>query len=106
MREPPLWAVPLACPASAGAALAEPTPARQDELRHLLLHDCGACHGLTLRGGLGPALLPQSLAGKDETALAEIVLRGVPGTPMPPWDPVLTGAEARWLVGLLKEGMQ
>ena len=39
-----------------GAAVAQdgPSAARQDELLHLLRQDCGSCHGLTLRGGLGP----------------------------------------------------
>jgi cytochrome c55X len=89
------WALPAA---------AEPSPARQAELRHLLLQDCGSCHGLTLKGGLGPPLLPGTLHDRDIEQLAETVLRGVPGTPMPPWAPELTEAEARWLVGLLKEG--
>ena len=51
----------------------------------LLKHDCGSCHGLTMKGGLGPPLLPDTLAGKDEEALAAIILDGVPGKPMPPW---------------------
>jgi cytochrome c55X len=89
----------------AGAAAAEPSPERQAALRHLLLQDCGSCHGLTLKGGLGPALLPEALAGKDAEGLAEVVLRGVPGTPMPPWAPELSAAEARWIAGLLKEGL-
>jgi cytochrome c55X len=92
------WALPA-------VAAAEPPPARQAELHHLLLQDCGSCHGLTLKGGLGPALLPEALEGKDIEHLAQAVLRGVPGTPMPPWAPELTEAEARWLAGLLKEGV-
>jgi mono/diheme cytochrome c family protein len=28
--------------------------ARQAELLHLLKHDCGSCHGMTRKGGLGP----------------------------------------------------
>ena len=61
----------------------EPDQARQSELIHLLVQDCGSCHGLTLKGGLGPALLPQNLADKDDEYLAEVILQGVPGTPMP-----------------------
>jgi cytochrome c55X len=87
-------------------ALAEPAPARQAELRHLLLQDCGSCHGLTLKGGLGPPLLPSALAGKDAEGLAQVVLRGVPGTPMPPWAGELDEADARWLAALLKEGVR
>jgi cytochrome c55X len=87
-------------------AAAEPSAARQAELRHLLLQDCGSCHGLTLKGGLGPALLPGTLKDKDAESLAQIVLHGVPGTPMPPWAPELSEREARWLAGVLKEGVR
>ena len=40
----------------------------------------------------------------DAAALVEIVLHGVPGTPMPPWAPELSAADAQWLVARLKEG--
>jgi cytochrome c55X len=93
-----VWSLP--------AMTAEPPPARQAALRDLLLQDCGSCHGLTLKGGLGPPLLPSSLAGKDAEGLAEVVLRGVPGTPMPPWAGELDEADARWLAALLKEGVR
>jgi cytochrome c55X len=33
-----------------------------------------------------------------------IILDGVPGTPMPGWRPLITEAEARWIAGTLKEG--
>jgi cytochrome c55X len=82
-----------------------PGPERQAELLHRLKHDCGSCHGMTLKGGLGPSLLPEALAGKDEAGLAAIVLHGVPGTPMPPWDVEISVAEAAWLVARLKQGV-
>ena len=83
-----------------------PTPVRQVELMTLLRHDCGSCHGLTMKGGLGPPLLPDTLAGKDEQALAGIILDGVPGKPMPPWRFELQPEEARWLVDRLREGLK
>ncbi|MDH5189379.1 MAG: cytochrome c [Rhodospirillaceae bacterium] len=83
---------------------AEPQPKRQGELIHLLIQDCGSCHGLTLKGGLGPALLPQSLADKDDDFLTDIILYGVPGTPMPPWEIEISKDEASWLVKRMKEG--
>ena len=86
-------------------ALAEPPPGRQDELLYRLRQDCGSCHGMTLKGGLGPALLPADLAGKDDGALVDTILHGRPGTPMPPWDFEISAAEAGWLVGQLKEGL-
>ena len=72
---------------------------------HRLLHDCGSCHGMTMKGGLGPPLLPDALADKDSEGLAGIVLEGVPGTPMPPWKTELTQEEALWLVERLKQGL-
>lgn len=81
-----------------------PDPKRQRELIHLLVQDCGSCHGLTLKGGLGPALLPHNLKDKDSEFLAEVILEGVPGTPMPPWNVEITELEAKWLVQRMKEG--
>lgn len=86
------------------ASSAEPSPERQQSLRHLLRHDCGACHGMRLTGGLGPALTPAALHGKSAVSLTATVLHGRPGTPMPPWQGQLTETEARWLVKLLTEG--
>ena len=57
-----LLATPFCCTAMPAAA--EPSPARQKELIHLVRQDCGSCHGMTLQGGLGPALLPATLADK------------------------------------------
>lgn len=92
--------------ALAGPALADsPSPERQAQLLHLLRHDCGSCHGLTMRGGLGPALSAQALAGKDAEVLTEIVLEGVPGTPMPPWRFELSREEAAWMIARLKSGI-
>ena len=78
--------------------------ARQAELRHLLLHDCGSCHGLTMRGGLGRPLLPEALADRSDAALAEVILQGIRGTPMPPWRDEMTPEEARWMVRELRRG--
>jgi len=84
---------------------AGPTPQRQAELRHLLLHDCGSCHGMTMRGGLGRPLLPEAIAGHSDELLAEIILHGIRGTAMPPWAGELTEEDAAWLVRLLREGV-
>ena len=91
---------------SAYAVLAAPpTSERQGALLHLLKHDCGSCHGLTMNGGLGPPLLPGDLNGKEEEDLVEVILDGVPGTPMPPWRFELSREEAAWMVHRLKEGL-
>ncbi|MBF0219022.1 MAG: cytochrome c [Gammaproteobacteria bacterium] len=80
--------------------------ARQAELRHLLLHDCGSCHGMRLEGGLGPSLKADRLAAWPTAALAATILAGRPGTPMPPWQPLLTAAEADWLALQLQQGVK
>ncbi len=95
----------LAAVAANAALAAEPPRERQRELLHLLRHDCGSCHGLTLKGGLGRPLLPQALAGRDAETLAGIILDGIPGTPMPPWRGILSRQDARWLARRLKEGI-
>ena len=77
---------------------------RQQELLHLLKQDCGSCHGLTLKGGLGPALLPENLIGKPASFLAYTILEGRPGTAMPPWKFLLKPEEAEWLAGVLVRG--
>jgi len=98
-----LWfAVCLAVPAAASGI----PPARQAQLRHLLFQDCGSCHGLTLKGGLGPALTPAALNGKSPTMLREVILNGRPGTPMPPWKSFMSRREAEWLVQELLAGVR
>jgi cytochrome c55X len=91
--------------AAAGEELAAPPDARQRELIRLLKHDCGACHGLRLTGGLGPALTPDALKDKPAENLVATIIAGRPGTAMPPWRPYLSDAEAQWLVARMREGV-
>jgi cytochrome c55X len=86
------------------AAAGEPAPPRRAELAHLVRQDCGSCHGLTLKGGLGPALTRDALRDKPPESLAATILYGRPGTPMPPWRAFITDAEADWVVRRLQEG--
>lgn len=72
-------------------------------LAHLVEQDCGACHGMTRKGGLGSPITAKALAGADPEALTTIILDGVPGTAMPPWRPLLTEDEARWIAEYLLE---
>jgi cytochrome c55X len=78
--------------------------ARERELDSLLTQDCGSCHGLQMKGGLGPALLPEDLAGKSAQYLSDVILEGRSGSAMPAWDAILTPAEARWIAERLLEG--
>lgn len=82
----------------------EVTSERRTQLRHLVLQDCGSCHGMTMKGGLGKALRPGDLAGLDEADLADVILDGVPGTPMPPWRGLVSLNEAVWIARALKTG--
>ena len=89
---------------AAAAASAGPTADRQRELVRLVRQDCGSCHGMTLAGGLGPPLLPERLSERGAAAMVQTILHGRPGTPMPPWQPFLDEAEARWIVDRLLAG--
>ena len=91
--------------ASAASAADGPAPARRAELLHLVRQDCGSCHGLTLKGGLGPSLEPAALAGKDAEQMQFVILRGRHGTPMPPWGAFLSEPVARWIVEQLRKGL-
>jgi cytochrome c55X len=104
-----LAAALVASAMAVGTAMAtadsSPSPERRAELIYQVEQDCGSCHGLTMKGGLGPALLPQSLADKPDDLLAEIIVNGVPGTPMPPWTFEIDRDEALWIVQQLKKGL-
>ncbi len=93
---------------SSSLALAQeppaPSPERSQELVRMVRQDCGSCHGLTLRGGLGPALLPETLRDKPPDGLKYTILLGRPGTAMPPWKTFLSEAEADWIVAQLLRG--
>ncbi|PKG83892.1 cytochrome C55X precursor NirC [Colwellia sp. 75C3] len=78
--------------------------ARKDQLTHIVQQDCGSCHGMTLKGGLGPALLPENLEGKPVLFLQHTILYGRTGTAMPPWKTLLTEQEALWISQQLKAG--
>lgn len=92
----------LALALTVTGALAEVSPERAGALEHMVLQDCGSCHGLTLKGGLGRPLTRDALANVDPEGLALIILDGVPGTAMPPWRPLLSEDEALWIATYLK----
>jgi len=83
---------------SASVMAKEPTEQRQQELQNMLLHDCGSCHGLTLKGGLGPSLLAEALVNKTDDFLVQTIREGRKGTAMPPWKPFMSKQETLWLV--------
>lgn len=73
-------------------------------LSEFVRQDCGSCHGLTLKGGLGSPLLPKDIAHYDKKTLTEVILYGVPTTAMPGWDGVIDRDEAEWIADALKDG--
>ena len=87
--------------AESGASIAA---TRRVELVKLVRQDCGSCHGLTLKGGLGPALLPEALKDKPADSLKSVILHGLPHTAMPPWQRFLSEADAEWIVFNLQKG--
>lgn len=87
---------------STSAMANEPSEQKQQELLNILKHDCGSCHGLTLKGGLGSPLLADTLVNKSDDFLVQTILEGRKGTAMPPWKPFLTKQEAHWIVQQLR----
>ena len=99
-RRRALPSVLLAAVAVASSALATET-LDPDALKRLVHQDCGSCHGLTLKGGLGPDLRPDSLAHYTVDVLRGVILDGIPDTAMPPWRPLMTEEEAEWVARYL-----
>lgn len=105
MRLSSLLALALACaPLLAGADTGAPAADRKQELIRLVRQDCGSCHGMTLKGGLGSPLLPENLRDKPAEGLVATVMQGRPGTAMPPWKAILSEREAEWIVAQLLAG--
>jgi len=113
MKVPPLLAhvavflgaaLVAAFASAAEAKPAAPEEQRARELIHIVRQDCGSCHGLTLAGGLGPALTPDALADKPFEGLVATVVSGRPGTPMPPFLGIVSEPEAEWIVDQLMRG--
>jgi cytochrome c55X len=91
---------------SIGAVQAELPVSRQSEILHLIRHDCGSCHGMTLKGGLGPPLTVERLGQRLTGELAGIIRNGIRETPMPPWEGILNDEEIAWMVKQLQQGLQ
>jgi cytochrome c55X len=79
---------------------------KKAELMHLLKQDCGSCHGMTMKGGLGPALLPETLAKTPNYILVNTIKYGRETLAMPAWNSILNDQEIQWLVDQLKEGIE
>lgn len=80
------------------------TDEKKAALVHMVKQDCGSCHGMTLKGGLGPALLQENLKDKPILFIQNTILHGRPGTAMPPWKTIITPEEAAWISQQLQQG--
>lgn len=89
---------------AATAHAAEPDSLRQRELVRIVRQDCGSCHGMTLKGGLGLPLTSAALRDKPFEGLVATVVYGRPGTAMPAWKTILSEPEAEWIVQRLMQG--
>ncbi len=98
------WPLLLALLVGAPATAQVPSAAREAQLVRMVRQDCGSCHGMTLAGGLGPALTREALADKPLESLAATIYHGRPGTPMPPWRSMLSADEAHWIAERLLAG--
>ena len=87
------------------SSLAEGSIDREQELQHLIKHDCGSCHGMTLNGGLGPALRIDALKDKPDELLFITIKEGRPGTPMPPWKSLLSDEDINSIIEILRKGV-
>lgn len=87
-------------------AMADVSPERAKQLVHMVIQDCGSCHGLTKNGGLGSPITSEALEGRDANDLALVILDGVPTTAMPPWRPLISEEEALWIANYLLKGSQ
>jgi cytochrome c55X len=88
---------------SFNAVAAEPAPQRQQALINMLKHDCGSCHGLPPKGGLGPSLMADALASKSDAYLVDTIQNGRTDSAMPPWRQFLSADETVWLVKQLRQ---
>lgn len=89
-----------------GADAADPGLSGADAawLEHLVIQDCGSCHGLSFKGGLGSPLTREALTHHDDPeTLAHIILDGIPDTAMPPWRALLTEEQALWIARYLMD---
>jgi mono/diheme cytochrome c family protein/DNA-binding beta-propeller fold protein YncE len=81
---------------AAAATLAWPQTAEKAYAEH-----CAACHGIDRLGGIGPALLPESLERLRKPAAVQVIAQGRVATQMPRFDDKLSAAQveqlATWL---------
>ncbi len=78
----------------AGAAVADPAETYETH--------CAACHGPGRLGGIGPALIPETLTRMRGPAVAEVIAKGRAATQMPGFAEVIPEAEIAALAEYLR----
>jgi cytochrome c55X len=76
----------------------------KEELIYIVKHDCGSCHGMSLKGGLGPDLLSERLKLQPLESIKNSISLGRPGTAMPPWQNLLQPEDIEKIAIMLREG--
>lgn len=85
-------------------AAADSANDRRSALTQLVRNDCGSCHGITLKGGLGPALTPDRLSQMPSDLIAFWIKNGRPERGMPAWEPLLSDSDIAYIANGLKNG--
>jgi mono/diheme cytochrome c family protein/DNA-binding beta-propeller fold protein YncE len=85
----------MAAPAAPAASEVSPSP------EQLYATHCLACHAPNRLGGMGPALLPESLARLRQAEAVKVISEGLPATQMPAYKAVLKPEEIQALAAWL-----
>ncbi|OJX07512.1 MAG: cytochrome C oxidase Cbb3 [Burkholderiales bacterium 70-64] len=93
-------AAPAAQAPATAAARTPPAPSAQVPADAPALYErhCASCHGAQRTGGMGPALLPESLERQRPAELSKVVANGRSATQMPAFEGVLSASEISALV--------
>jgi cytochrome c oxidase cbb3-type subunit III len=85
-----LAAAEVRWPASAAPAEFVLTPELASAGQSIYATNCGACHGASMEGGIGPALNDGNwVHGSSPQEIMRVVSEGVPAKGMPGWGPIL-----------------
>ena len=90
-----------ACMAAAALAVTDSDPAEQLYSRH-----CASCHGAQRLGGMGPALLSQSLERLRQAEAGAVISKGRPATQMAGFGALLKPQEIEQLVRWIYRPLQ
>ena len=91
-------AAPAQTPAAAAPVSAASTAAAGNDGAALFQLHCAACHGVQRTGGMGPALLPESLSRLRRPEAAKVIASGRVATQMLPFRDRLNDAQVQALV--------